>query len=69
MGRTALEIWSAGNRYRESELKPILDDPARRRAALAEFGAWLDTIVIDDDLIGRASQIENALVRRGLPRE
>jgi hypothetical protein len=35
-------------------LKPILEDRLRYRAALAEFGAWLDMVEIDLDLISRA---------------
>jgi hypothetical protein len=35
-------------------LKPILNDVDRYRSALAEFGSWLDSIAIDDDLIRRA---------------
>lgn len=35
-------------------LGPMLDDPKRFRSALAEVGAWLDTIQIDNRLISRA---------------
>jgi hypothetical protein len=37
-------------------LRPILADPQRRRAALAELGAWLDSIPIDETLLRRALQ-------------
>jgi hypothetical protein len=39
-------------------IKPILDDAKRFRAALAELGAWLDSIKIEDDLIRRAIDTE-----------
>jgi len=35
-------------------IKPILRDAKRYRSALAEFGAWLDSIKVDDGLIARA---------------
>jgi Family of unknown function (DUF5906) len=37
-----------------AKLAPILDNPARFRSALAEFGGWLDQIEIDDNLIAEA---------------
>ncbi|MFN4014237.1 MAG: primase-helicase family protein [Reyranella sp.] len=35
-------------------MMPILNDPDRRRSALAELGAWLDQVHIDARLISRA---------------
>jgi hypothetical protein len=35
-------------------LLPIVDDPEQNRAALAEFGAWLDQIKVDKKLISWA---------------
>ena len=35
-------------------IRPILNDPDRRMAMLAEFGAWLDQIDVDNVLIQRA---------------
>ncbi len=39
-------------------IKPIISDPKRFRSALAEFGSWLDSIVIDLALISRAIATE-----------
>ncbi|MCW5734047.1 MAG: hypothetical protein KIS73_07975 [Enhydrobacter sp.] len=39
-------------------LEPVLRDPARYRSALAEFGAWLDTIQVDAGLLREAVNTE-----------
>ena len=41
-----------------ARIKPILEDRNRFRTAVAEFGAWLDTIKIDNELVRGAISTE-----------